>query len=179
MQTDHTRRYIDCTKVTFGYGDLVSLTASRNIDGVPHLSSDLIVQKASLYRENPWCAGDTRVRQGPSLEYRSQFSDESKPGTDLILSLHCPFWPNGASEWINRPRLSGWPTPHDIYSIVDFECHIVLVGRPLSPRREMEWRISFSIAERILVWSFNHVQMQCYAVMKIVLKEFIKIRCSP
>ena len=43
----------------------------------------------------------------------------------------------------------------------------------------MEWRISFSVAERTLVWSFNHVQMQCYAVMKIILKEFIKVKCNP
>ena len=43
----------------------------------------------------------------------------------------------------------------------------------------MEWRISFSVAERTLVWSFNHVQMQCYAVMKLILKEFINPHCSP
>ena len=42
----------------------------------------------------------------------------------------------------------------------------------------MEWRLSFSIAERTLVWSFNHIQMQCYAVMKIILKEYIKKHCS-
>ena len=43
----------------------------------------------------------------------------------------------------------------------------------------MEWRISFSLAERTLVWSFNHVQMQCYALLKIIQKEFIKVRCNP
>ena len=46
-------------------------------------------------------------------------------------------------------------------------------------RKLAEWRISFSVAERTLVWSFNHIQMQCYAVMKILLKEFIKKKCSP
>ena len=35
------------------------------------------------------------------------------------------------------------------------------------------------MAERELVWSFNHVQIQCYAIMKIILKEFINVRCSP
>ena len=35
------------------------------------------------------------------------------------------------------------------------------------------------MAERTLVWSFNHIQIQCYAVMKIILKEFIKTKCSP
>ena len=43
----------------------------------------------------------------------------------------------------------------------------------------MQWRLSFSVAERTLVWSFNHTQMQCYALMKILLKEYINIRCHP
>ena len=42
----------------------------------------------------------------------------------------------------------------------------------------MEWRISFSIAERHLAWSFNHTQVQMYAVLKLILKEFIKPNCS-
>ena len=78
-----------------------------------------------------------------------------------------------------RPRKFEWPTPQDVSEIVNFGFHIVPVGHPLSFFKSMEWRISFSVAERILVWSFNHVQMQCYAVLKIILKEFIKINCSP
>ena len=34
-------------------------------------------------------------------------------------------------------------------------------------------------ASVLLYFTFNHVQIQCYAVMKIILKEFIKVRCSP
>ena len=44
--------------------------------------------------------------------------------------------------------------------------------------KEKQWRISFSVAERTLAWSFNHAQMQCYAVMKLILKEFIKVQSS-
>ena len=97
------------------------------------------------------------ARQGPSIESWSEFSDKSESGIDQVGSIHCLFWPDCATEWINRPRHFGWPTPHDISSIVDFGCHIVPVGHPLSTRKEMEWRISYSIAERTLVWSFNHV----------------------
>ena len=67
---------------------------------------------------------------------------------------------------------------HDISSIIEFGCHLVPIGHPHSDTKLTEWRISFSVAERALVWSFNHIQMQCYAVMKIILKEFIKIKCS-
>ena len=28
------------------------------------------------------------------------------------------------------------------------------------------------------MWSFNHTQLQCYAVMKLILKEFVKTKCA-
>ena len=116
--------------------------------------------------------------QGPSLETWTEYEDINKSGTDHVLSLHCRFWPSNAMEWINRPRHYGWPSLYDRQDIVKFGSHLVPVGHPSSPMKEMQWRISFSIAERTLVWSFNHMQMQCYAVMKLILKEFIKVKSS-
>ena len=118
-------------------------------------------------------------RQGPSIEQWSFFENTSQSGTDHVISIHCKFWPNNAREWIERPRTLGWPTSRDVSSIVNFGCHLVAIGHPNSKTRSLEWRISFSVAERTLVWSFNHVQIQCYALMKIILKEFIKEKCSP
>ena len=155
------------------------LRASQTMYGFPHLSSFLFtrerLQAANTYPGN----SATFTIQGPALETWTEYMDRSKSGDDHVPSIHCPFWPHGAEEWLHRPRRYGWPTPTDITQIKDFGCHLVAVGYPLSSSKEMEWRISFSVAERILVWSFNHVQIQCYAVMKIILKEFIKVRCSP
>ena len=103
----------------------------------------------------------------------------SEPGHDHVYSIHCPFWPNESLEWVKRPRHFAWPTTQDISTITDFGFHLVPVGHPHSDMKLMEWRISFSMAERKLVWSFSHAQMQCYAVLKIILKEFIKLRCNP
>ena len=127
--------------------------------------------------------GDPRFqsaeRHGPSVEVTIPLCDLlSKPGVDHVFSIHCSFWPKEAAEWVQRPRC-GWPTFQTISSIVNFGFHLVPVGHPLSKNNLNEWRISFSIAERTLVWSFNHVQIQCYALMKILLKEFIKVRCNP
>ena len=66
----------------------------------------------------------------------------------------------------------------DREEIVGFGFHLVAVGHHLSPMKEVQWRISFSIAERTLVWSFNHTQIQCYAFMKLILKEFIKVNST-
>ena len=149
---------------------------SQSINGLPHLSSDLLAQSfSSQHTEN----GERYERHGPSLEYWTKFEDKSESGRDNVPSIHCKFWPKEAAEWIDRLRNFNWPTSFDISSIIGFGCHLVPVGHPLSDIKSMEWRISFSLAERALVWSFNHVQMQCYALMKIILKEFIKVRCNP
>ena len=151
----------------------------QNTNGLRYLSSDLIVQDF-VSDCNSVASGGTVKRQGPSAEVWTRFAENACDcGVDNVASIHCTFWPNEASEWLHRPRHSGWPTSQDVSSIIDFGFHLVPVGHPHSARKELEWRISFSVAERTLVWSFNHVQMQCYAVMKIILKEFIKVKCNP
>ena len=113
--------------------------------------------------------------QGPSLEHKESLGDTD---TDYVFCIHCDFWPNVPYEWVHRTRLHNWPDVDVINKIVDFGFHFVPVGYPLSPMSMMEWRISFSIAERLLVWSFNHTQIQMYAILKVILKEFIKIKCT-
>ena len=157
--------------------------ALENVNSQYYLSSSLMADNlfttTKMYRflNMPFCT--KAARQGPSFEHWTIYDDPSGSGTDYVLSIHCAFWPNDASEWIERPRPSGWPTTHDVSSIVNFGCHLVAIGHPHSDTRSLEWRISFSVAERTLVWSFNHVQIQCYALMKIILKEFIKEKCNP
>ena len=116
--------------------------------------------------------------QGPSLETWAKHEDKRTIGTDMVPSIRCQIWPSSAMEWIDRHRQYGWPSLCDINTIVSFGCHLVAVGHHLSPMKSLQWRISFSIAERTLVWSFNHTQLQCYAVMKVILKEFIKVKSS-
>ena len=148
-------------------------------NGIRYLSSDLIVQKYVHTVSSITPFAQKVNRQGPSAETWTPVQDPSTAGIDHVFSIHCPFWPNACLEWIHRPRQFGWPTSQDISSITDFGCHLVPIGHPHSKKKQMEWRLSFSIPERTLVRSFNHAQMQCYAVMKIILKEFIKVNCSP
>ena len=128
--------------------------SSQYMNGVQCLSSDLFIENIVLIHRNiPM--GQTVRRQGPSVEVWHQFSDKSESGDDIVPSIHCSFWPNDAAEWVNRPRQFGWPTSQDIMSITEFGFHLVPVGHPHSKTKLMEWRISFSLAERTLVWSFN------------------------
>ena len=147
--------------------------AYQEIDGSLYFSSFLYVHNmVSIENDKRKC---NFTRTGPSVETTRDY-DENKPPDDNVMSIHCAFWPSVASEWRTRPRRYGWPRSADISSIVDFGYHLVPTCHPNSPRNMMEWRISFSVAERTLVWSFNHVQIQCYAVMKLILKEFINVK---
>ena len=155
------------------------------IDGVQYLSSNSCVQNFFDIRKFSNFS-DVYKRQGPSMEHQSfrlmkgmgiQISDDAQ-GIDFVPSIHCDFWPIEASEWAKRQRQFDWPSSSTLSSIKGFGFHLVPVGHPHSETKLTEWRISFSVAERILVWSFNHIQMQLYAVMKIILKQFIKTKCS-
>ena len=157
--------------------------ASQHMNGLRYLSSDLYIQNSLIQsklhaRSENYNNLMTYRRQGPSIEASMSWTPDSEP-SDHVDCIRCKFWPSVAAEWPDRPRHFGWPTPHDLLSITDFGFHLVAVGHPHSDHKHMEWRISFSIAERTLVWSFNHVQTQCYALMKLILKQFIKVRCSP
>ena len=121
---------------------------------------------------------ETSRVQGPSVEVWDEYADISESGDDNVPSILCKFWPTSAAEWKDRPRHYGWPSQRDKEYIEQFGCHLVPVGHPLSARKSLEWRLSFSIAERTLVWSFNHTQLQCYAVMKLILKEYVKTKCA-
>ena len=151
---------------------------SLSVNDNRYLSSDFIIQNVESVFEN-LPPVHTVKRQGPSVETWYLTEDTSKSGTDNVYSIHCPFWPNESSEWAQRLRHFGWPTSQNVSKITHFGFHLVPIGHPHSETKLMEWRISFSMAERTLVWSFNYVQLQCYAVMKIILKEFIKVRCNP
>ena len=140
-----------------------------------YLSSQLVI--SSLREEYEDGITITKI-QGPSIEMWGEYANLSQSGVDSVNSIHCNFWPKSADEWVDRPRKYGWPSTQDREKIVGFGCHLVPIGHPLSSSKSLEWRLSFSVAERTLVWSFNHTQMQCYAVMKLIVKEFVKVNCT-
>ena len=133
-----------------------------------------------MFDKIPVPTGISRISriQGPLIEVWDEYADTSQSGMDNVPSILCKSWPTSAAEWKDRPRHYGWPSQRDKEYIEQFGCHLVPVGHPLSAKKSLEWRLSFSIAERTLVWSFNYTQIQCYAVMKLILKEYVKTKCA-
>ncbi|CAC5410075.1 unnamed protein product [Mytilus coruscus] len=91
---------------------------------------------------------------------------------DIAFCFQLHEWPSVAKGWIYRHRPRQWPGGALIDSIINDGCLLVPIG-PKYVDNELFWRISFSLAEKKLVHSFNYTQFMCYTAMKFVLKTII------
>ena len=92
---------------------------------------------------------------------------------DLAFCLKSDRLPESAHGFIRRLHGSGWPETAILQKIILGGCHFVAIGAKESPTEQLEWRISFSSVEKLLIHSMNHVQFLCYGLLKIFLKEVI------
>lgn len=93
---------------------------------------------------------------------------------DTVTAVHVASWPKQASEWRKRRR-HGWPPQDVMAAIVNKGSHFVPVGHHLSRNQDLEWGLSFSLAEMKLVESMNETQRKCCALLKMVLRDLIKL----
>ncbi|XP_052083852.1 uncharacterized protein LOC127721209 [Mytilus californianus] len=94
---------------------------------------------------------------------------------DLVRSYRCTAWPTIATEWLTRRRCYGWPTEDTIQEMKSFGFFVIKKGHPCSPEKDLEWRISFSLQERKLMFSLTDVQYKCYIVLKMINRDVIKL----
>ena len=92
---------------------------------------------------------------------------------DCAQCFQCKEWIKPVKKWINRSSHT-WPDSVLTQSIVKYGVLFVPIGCKDSVTQDLEWRISFSVAEKLLVYSFSHTQLLCYALLKIVLKDIIQ-----
>ena len=91
---------------------------------------------------------------------------------DIACCLHSKNWISQAAQWITRSNNS-WPAYDVKQSIIQHGVLFVPKGVQGSIKEDLEWRISFSVGEKFLVYTFTHSQLLCYALMKIILKDVI------
>ena len=93
--------------------------------------------------------------------------------TDFAYCIKSDKLPEEAHCFVRRLHRTGWPSTSTLQRIVSEGCHFVAIGAKESPTELIEWRISFSATEKILIHSMNHFQFLCYGLLKIFLKEAI------
>ncbi|VDI60227.1 Hypothetical predicted protein [Mytilus galloprovincialis] len=137
-----------------------------NMSQQNHLGYLLSNEKYKLFKMSNFGAANNSKIHGPCI---SDGDDEY----DCAYCLKCDTWISQAKPWVSRPRTE-WPSPELISKIISCGVLFVPVGNKGSTNENFEWRISFSVAEKYLIFSFSHTQLLCYAMLKILLKEIIE-----
>ena len=110
---------------------------------------------------------DGKQTHGPAI--LSQSFGPS-PSFDFVPCLLYHFLPPCVSKFLTRPRPHGWPSQSFIDKIQQAGCHLVPVGHPDSVNKDIEWRWSFSVAEKELVLNLPDKMTLCMLILKSVKK---------
>ncbi|KAL3847847.1 hypothetical protein ACJMK2_018738 [Sinanodonta woodiana] len=114
---------------------------------------------------------DRGTVSGPALHNHHTLKELSM---DVVHAFRCTEWPQEGKEFFLRRRLHGWPTPMQIENSRKYGCFVTPVGHPHSSECHLEWRLSFSIAERDLTRSFDDTTMKVYLLLKMLRKTYIE-----
>ncbi|KAL3857256.1 hypothetical protein ACJMK2_011947 [Sinanodonta woodiana] len=94
--------------------------------------------------------------------------------SDQVYALQAHCWPDQALEWLSsRVRRYNWPSRRMIDVIQKTGILLVPVGHKLSCEHRLEWRLSFSFGEKLLMLNMNSTQYKCYVMLKYIKNNFI------
>lgn len=110
-------------------------------------------------------------RKGPS-------KGEKCMNIDDVEALAFASWPSESKSLIFNESKEKWPSKEMLRHIRCHTCFLVPVGCRQSDRKFAEWRISYSLTERFLMFSLNNIQLQCYVVLKSIQKRFLGKKIS-
>ena len=107
--------------------------------------------------------GYNHIRSGPS---NTPFHDR-----DFVVALRCNSLPPEIMAWFSHKRHGYWPPTEVFEAARQCPCYLVPDGHHGSANKDLEWRITPNLIERILVFSTNMVQRKCLIVIKMLKKE--------
>ncbi|CAC5411360.1 unnamed protein product [Mytilus coruscus] len=112
---------------------------------------------------------------GPSQQIQNcniiQPDADNISSVDLVFALKLSQWPQNAEEWKGRIRPNAWPEPILVKEISGLDIHLVAKGNIEGDSPDLEWRLSFNLAERRLAEILSQKEKQCLLVTKTLLKE--------
>ncbi|XP_053383637.1 uncharacterized protein LOC128549907 [Mercenaria mercenaria] len=111
----------------------------------------------------------SRYKHGPAL---TEDSTKDYRSSDFVYGLKSAYWPKSAEEWLTRERLFQWPFQKTI-ELAKQGCFLVPVG-PLPEAKNTEWRLSFTLLERELIWTWTNTQYKCFMLMKVIKRDVIE-----
>ena len=109
---------------------------------------------------------------GPAFSTPAEHGYSAK---DMVQAYRCRKWPEAAMKWFERIKGKKWPTQEMLDEMKLHGFFLVPVGHSSSPEQNMEWRISLSKQERILMVSLNPTQHKCYVLLKMIKKDSLPV----
>ena len=92
---------------------------------------------------------------------------------DLVLCFYVNNWPNEAESWFERQ--THWPDKKLKIKIRKIGYLLVATGNSKSTESDLEWRCSFSEAEKILFQSLTNFHRYTFVLFKALLKEYLPL----
>ena len=167
------RLFVDCKDTHVGYALLNMADHSYLMRRRPHMPDKCVDNGPARQIETEILKiFDIRVHLKKNNRYEAIFSS---PKIDIVFSLRHPRWPDVALEWIHRSREHGWPSEDLVTEVVEAGCHLVEKPHPENLEVcKMQWRLSFSVAERILLNNASREQLYTYHVMRLIKNQIAK-----
>ncbi|XP_053381493.1 uncharacterized protein LOC128549148 isoform X2 [Mercenaria mercenaria] len=103
-----------------------------------------------------------RLRHGPSSYYMN---------TDNIMAINLP---PALSMTTKNVNCFNWPAKALTDKLRKAGGLLVPIGHSQSENAHIEWRISYSFAERLLIFDFNITQLRCLVLLKMIKKTFLQ-----
>ena len=129
------------------------------IEGVDYLRRDNFI--LSLMTDQPLLKNG--IQNGPAI---------TSGNADYVPSLKCSGWPEECNTYFNRARY--WPEQIKLDEIYNKGMHIVgTASTDIPPATFIEFRLSFSLAEKTLIRDLSMIQFITYYFLKI-LKDWLK-----
>ncbi len=97
---------------------------------------------------------------------------DDKFDQDVVPCIHVSDWPESARNWPRTERC--WPSPELVQHIQQQGVHLVRKAA-YSGDPHMDWRISFSIAEKFLLCNMNPCQKKCSLGLKLLQNQYLNV----
>ncbi|KAK3101386.1 hypothetical protein FSP39_003168 [Pinctada imbricata] len=166
METGNTRPGFVRLKALYYPLQCSGIIGLRKLGQEYYMSSNKLVELLSSVNNRN---GVSFRPHGPCISSTIEATD-----LDLAITLSSETWPMEAVGCVQRLLRRRWPSDDVITNMVSDGCLFVPVGCKMSPDADVEWRMSFSLAEERLVRFMNHTQFLTYGLLKLFLKEVVE-----
>lgn len=159
------------------------------LDRLYLLDTFTFVDEAAILENHQGEMHGPAYKHGPICKDVGNFKHYNNSEIDSTSVFKYPGngWPDTCEKWFNRERKYDWPSPELVETIKSKGCHIAPVGReyakhakaPTDPlfmlnpiEIDLEWRLSFSVAETALGQSLPPTLRYVFVLLKILKKVY-------